>query len=273
MNGGSLRSDRGRKKEPLDPKWVTPSRRPDTNHKGRCANKSSLRSRSGTNHDPTGWPHREDSKHTPGRWSKSLRSDRGLRQTRPGRVTPSRRLKAKTRSRGPEGAPFRNARRRAIGEVGGDPRPTDWRGRTTNSTPSAETQQGDQQRHVHGRETSSNAAMARPTGQNQSAPHYGRKQGEDWWPHAPPPENDGACSQRGLAKAATSPEELESSRKPDRCRTTREREKPRPNPGENTQERIGTKSNRTPPSRGLEDVKPTGTPTSFLEERCHHARQ
>ena len=27
----------GAKKEPLDPKWVTPSRRPDTNHKGRCA--------------------------------------------------------------------------------------------------------------------------------------------------------------------------------------------------------------------------------------------
>ena len=74
-------------------------------------------------------------------------------------------------------------------------------------------------------------------------------------------------------KTATSPEELESSRRPDRCRTTREREKPRPNPGENTQERIGTKSNRTPPSRGLEDVKPTGTPTSFREERCHHVRQ
>ena len=150
--------------------------------------------------DPEGCPHRED-------------------------------LKRKTRSRGPEGAPVRNARRRAIGEVGGDPRPTNWRGRTTNITPSAETQQGDQQRHVHGRETSSNAAMARPTGQNQSAPHYGRKQGEDWWPHASPPENDGARSQRGLAKIATSPEELESSRRPDRCRTTREREKTPTKPG------------------------------------------
>ena len=41
----------------------------------------------------------------------------------------------------------------------------------------------------------------------------------------PPPENDGARSQKGLAKTATSPEELESSRRPDRCRTTREREK------------------------------------------------
>ena len=107
----------------------------------------------------------------------SIRSRTETDPTRKG--TPSRRPKAKTRSRGPEGAPLRNSRRRAIGEVGGDPRPTDWRGRTTNSTPSAETQQGDQQRHVHGRETSSNAAMARPTGQNQSAPHYGRKQGED----------------------------------------------------------------------------------------------
>ena len=148
MNGGSLRSDRGRIKEPLDPKWVTPSRRPDTNHKGRCAKQVFVSIEI---------------------WNKP----------RPDRVTPSRRLKAKTRNRDPEGAPVQNARRRAIGEVGGDPRPTNWRGRTTNSTPSAETQQGDQQRHVHGRETSSNAAMARPTGQNQSVPHYGRKQGED----------------------------------------------------------------------------------------------
>ena len=50
---------------------------------------------------------------------------------------------------------------------------------------------------------------------------------------------------------------------------TRERVKPRPNSGENTQERIGTKSIRTPPSRGLEDVKPSGTvDQGFLEELC-----
>ena len=179
MNGGSLRSDRGRIKEPLDPKWVTPSRRPDTDHKGRCAKQVFVSIEIWNKPRPDRVTPSRRPKHTPGRWSKSLRSDRGLRQTRPGRVTPSRRLKAKTRSRGPEGAPIRHARRRAIGEVGGDPRLTNWRGRTTNSTPSAATQQGDQQRHVHGRETSSNAAMARPTGQNQSAPHYGRKQGED----------------------------------------------------------------------------------------------
>ena len=41
---------------------------------------------------------------------------------------------------------------------------------------------------------------------------------------------------------------------------------PRPNPGENTQERIGTKSNRTQPWRELEDPSPTGTLNSFLEE-------
>ena len=179
MNGGSLRSDRGRRKEPLDPKWVTPSRRPDTNHKGRCAKQVFVPIEIWNKPRPDRvTPSRRLEAHTR-KVSKSLRSDRGLRQTRPGRVTPSRRLKAKTRSRDPKGAPLRNARRRATGEVGGDPRPTNWRGRTTNSTPSAETQQGDQQRHVHGRETSSNAAMARPTGQNQSAPHYGRKQGED----------------------------------------------------------------------------------------------
>ena len=49
--------------------------------------------------DPTGWPHCEDSNQTPGRWRKSLRSDRGERQTRPGRVTSSRRLDAKPKQR------------------------------------------------------------------------------------------------------------------------------------------------------------------------------
>ena len=48
---------------------------------------------------------------------------------------------------------------------------------------------------------------------------------------------------------------------------------PRPNPGENTQERIGTKSNRTQPWRELEDPTLTGTPKSFLEERSHWIRQ
>ena len=47
----------------------------------------------------------------------------------------------------------------------------------------------------------------------------------------------------------------------------------RPNPGENTQERIGTKSNRTQPWRELEDPTLTGTPKSFLEERRHWIRQ
>ena len=45
--------------------------------------------------DPTGWPHREDSNQTPGRWRKRLRFHRGLRQTRPGKVTSLRRLDAK----------------------------------------------------------------------------------------------------------------------------------------------------------------------------------
>ena len=63
---GSLRSDRGRIKEPLDPKWVTPSRRPDTNHKGRCAKQVFISIEI---------------------WNKP----------RPDRVTPSRRLEAYTR--------------------------------------------------------------------------------------------------------------------------------------------------------------------------------
>ena len=58
-------------------------------------------------------------------------------------------------------------------------------------------------------------------------------------------------------KAASSSEEPEATRRPARCSHTREREEPRPNPGENTQERTGTKQTelnhgenwKTPPSR------------------------
>ena len=92
---------------------------------------------------------------------------------RPDRVTPSRRLEpytrkveeepsfrsrtetdstrkgdpiaktySETRSREPAGTPLQNAKSRAIGEAGGrPPEPTNWRGRTTNRTPRAETQQ------------------------------------------------------------------------------------------------------------------------------------
>ena len=49
--------------------------------------------------DPSGWPHREDSNQTPGRRRKSHRSDRGLRQTRPGRGSTLRRLDAITKQR------------------------------------------------------------------------------------------------------------------------------------------------------------------------------
>ena len=83
--------------------------------------------------DPTGWPHREDSNQTPGRWRKRLRSDRGLRQTRPGRVTPSRRLDSKTEAEIPKEHRFWTLEVGQIGEAGEyTPEPTNWRGRTTN---------------------------------------------------------------------------------------------------------------------------------------------
>ena len=67
-----------------------------------------------------GWPHREGSapKHQ-GRCEKSLHSDRGLRKTRPVRVTSSRRLGAIYRSREPEGTLLHKARRRANGRSRG----------------------------------------------------------------------------------------------------------------------------------------------------------
>ena len=65
MDRRSRRTDRVRRNTPHDPIRVTPSRRHGTNPKGRCA--------------------------------KSLRSDRELRQTRPVRVTSSRRLQPNAR--------------------------------------------------------------------------------------------------------------------------------------------------------------------------------
>ena len=65
MDRRSRRTDRVRRNTPHDPIRVTPSRRHCTNPQGRCA--------------------------------KSLRSDRELRQTRPDRVTSSRRLQPNTR--------------------------------------------------------------------------------------------------------------------------------------------------------------------------------
>ena len=47
--------------------------------------------------DPSGRPQREDSNQTPGRWRKSRRSDRGPRQTRPGRGATSQRLEETTK--------------------------------------------------------------------------------------------------------------------------------------------------------------------------------
>ena len=50
-------------------------------------------------YDPSGWPHSEDSNQISWRWRKSHRSDQGLRQTRPGRGSTSRRLDAITKQR------------------------------------------------------------------------------------------------------------------------------------------------------------------------------
>ena len=83
--------------------------------------------------DPTGWPHREDSNQTPGRWRKRLRSDRGLRQAWPGRVAPSQRLDAKTEAEIPKELRFRTLEVGQLGEAGEHtPEPTNWRGHTTN---------------------------------------------------------------------------------------------------------------------------------------------
>ena len=50
------------------------------------------------------------------------------------------------------------------------------------------------------------------------------KQGGDCRPPAPTPENDGASERSGTGKAASSSEEPEATRRPDRCSHTRERE-------------------------------------------------
>ena len=84
--------------------------------------------------NPTGRSHREDSNQTPERWRKSLRSDRGLRQARPGRVTPSRRLDAKTEAEIPKELSLRTPEEGQMGRAGEDtPEPTNWRGSTMNA--------------------------------------------------------------------------------------------------------------------------------------------
>ena len=127
---------------------------------------------------------------------KSLRFDRDLRQTRPDRVTSSRRLQPNTRKVEEESS-FRSrtetdstrkgdliAKTRCETEaespkelrfttLGGQmveaqehtPEPTNWRGSTMKRTlTKLRLIRRDQQRTVHGRETSGNEAMARPLG-------------------------------------------------------------------------------------------------------------
>ena len=193
--------------------------------------------------DPTGWPHREDSNQTPGRLRKRHRSDRGLRQARPGRVTPSRRHDAKTEAEIPKELRFRMLEVGQMGEAGEHtPEPTNWRGSTTN---------GHSQSWDSTDETSRGPSMdARPAGRrqwpdrkaiSQGAPQWARKQG--WTPTrtAQTAECDGARERRGPTGRLPAPR---SQKRPDRWSQTRERE-PRPTPGENTQGKTGKKSIRT----------------------------
>ena len=155
-----------RRNTQLDPIRVTPSRRPGTKTLEKVQEESSLRSRPEKDSTRKGDLIAKARDQTPGRCRKSLRFDQGLRQTRPGRVTSSRRHGAIYRSRGPEGTCFIKLEGGQMVEAGEHtPEPINWRG-TTMKLPRTELRlnRWGQLRTVHGRETSGNEAMARPPG-------------------------------------------------------------------------------------------------------------
>ena len=116
--------------------------------------------------DPTGWPHHKDPNQTPGRWRKSLRfrSRTETDSTRKGDIIAK--TWRETEAESPKELRFTTLEVGQMVEAGEHtPEPTNWRGSTTNGhsqswDSSYETSRGP----VHGRETSGNAAMARPQG-------------------------------------------------------------------------------------------------------------
>ena len=107
---------------------------------------------------------------------------------------------------------------------------------------------------------------------SQSAPQEARKQGGDCNAHRTNARMRRSERTEWTGWAASSSEEPEATRRPDRRSQTRERE-PRPNPGENTQERTGIKSNRTQTMERTGRLNPHGNPKSILEGRRHWIRQ